>query len=136
VRTFQPIKVLTMSKLSARASRSYKQLQLNILWWAKAVTASLIGLSRLGLQSGPAGYIVALIRKCPIRVEYPPCPAALVDRGTSGILLVKDANGQQIAYLYFEDEPQRQMSMKRLSRDEARQIAANIAKLPMVPSQP
>jgi hypothetical protein len=26
---------------------------------------------------------------------------------------VKDANGQQIAYLYFEDEPQRQMSMKR-----------------------
>ena len=33
--------------------------------------------------------------------------------------IVKDANGQQIAYLYFEDEPQRQMSMKRLSRDEA-----------------
>jgi hypothetical protein len=32
---------------------------------------------------------------------------------------VKDANGQQIAYLYFEDEPPRQMSMKRLSRDEA-----------------
>ena len=32
---------------------------------------------------------------------------------------MKDANGQQLAYLYFEDEPQRQMSMKRLSRDEA-----------------
>ena len=29
---------------------------------------------------------------------------------------MKDANGQQLAYLYFEDEPQRQMSMKRLSR--------------------
>jgi hypothetical protein len=28
---------------------------------------------------------------------------------------VKDAKGQQIAYFYF-DEPQRQMSMKRLSR--------------------
>jgi hypothetical protein len=28
---FQPVKVLTMSRLSARASRSYKQLQLNIL---------------------------------------------------------------------------------------------------------
>ena len=33
--------------------------------------------------------------------------------------IVKDANGQQLAYLYFKDEPQRQMSMKRLSRDEA-----------------
>jgi hypothetical protein len=43
--------------------------------------------------------------------------------------------GQQIAYLYFEDEPQRQMSMKRLSRDEAFLIAVNIAKLPSVPRQ-
>jgi hypothetical protein len=46
---------------------------------------------------------------------------------------VKEANGQQLAYVYFEDEPQRQMSMKRLSRDEAFLIAANIAKLPSVP---
>ena len=31
--------------------------------------------------------------------------------------IVKDANGQQLAYLYFEDEPQRRMSMKRLTRE-------------------
>jgi hypothetical protein len=37
--------------------------------------------------------------------------------------------------LYFEDEPQRQMSMKRLSRDEAFLIAVNIAKLPSVQRQ-
>jgi len=36
---------------------------------------------------------------------------------------VKDATGQLLAYLYFEDEPQRQMSMQRLSRDEAFLIA-------------
>jgi hypothetical protein len=40
-----------------------------------------------------------------------------------------------LAYIYFEDEPQRQMSMKRLSRDEAFLIAVNIAKLPSVPRQ-
>ena len=38
---------------------------------------------------------------------------------------MKDANGQQLAYVYFEDEPQRQMSMKRLSRDEAFLIEVN-----------
>jgi hypothetical protein len=48
---------------------------------------------------------------------------------------VTDANGQALAYLYFEDEPQRQMSMKRLSRDEAFLVAVNIAKLASVPRQ-
>ena len=48
---------------------------------------------------------------------------------------MKDANGQALAYLYFEDEPQRQLSTKRLSRDEAFLIAANIAKLPSVPRE-
>jgi K+/H+ antiporter YhaU regulatory subunit KhtT len=48
--------------------------------------------------------------------------------------IVKDTTGQQSAFLHFEDEPQRQMSMKRLSRDEARRITANIAKLSMLPS--
>jgi hypothetical protein len=47
--------------------------------------------------------------------------------------IVKDAAGQHIAYLYFEDEPQRQMSLTRLSRREAFLLAMSIAKLPMVP---
>jgi hypothetical protein len=48
---------------------------------------------------------------------------------------LRRANGQQLAYLHFEDEPQRQMYMKRLWRDEAYRLAVNIAKLPSVPRQ-
>jgi hypothetical protein len=44
--------------------------------------------------------------------------------------VVKDSNGQGLAYVYYEEEPQRCMSGKMLTKDEARRIAANIAKLP------
>ena len=42
---------------------------------------------------------------------------------------MNDSNGQVLGYLNFEDEPQTQMSMKRLSPDEAFLIAVNIAEL-------
>jgi hypothetical protein len=64
--------------------------------------------------------------------RFPP-PWSIEERQES--FIVKDANGQALAYLHFEDEPQRKMSMKRLSRDEAFLIAVNIAKLPSVPRQ-
>ena len=64
--------------------------------------------------------------------RFPP-PWSIEEHQESFIL--KDATGQQLAYLYFEDEPERQLSTKRLSRDEAFLIAVNIAKLPSVPRQ-
>ena len=70
--------------------------------------------------------------KCFGYARTPRFPAALVDRRT---LIVKDANGQQVAYVYFEDELQRRLSMKRLTRDEAFLVAVNIAKPPNVPRQ-
>ena len=49
---------------------------------------------------------------------------------------IRDARGQALAYVYFEDESGRRMAMGRLTKDEARRIAANIAKLPDLLQRP
>jgi hypothetical protein len=51
-------------------------------------------------------------------------------RPTPNCFIVRDANRQQLAYVYYENEPGRRSAAKLLSKDEARRIAANIAKLP------
>jgi len=46
--------------------------------------------------------------------------------------VVIDSAGQKLSYVYYEQEPGRRSAAKLLSKDEARRIAANIAKLPVL----
>ena len=62
-----------------------------------------------------------------------PPPWSIEERQES--FVVTDANGQAFALVYFENEAQRWLSTKRLTRDEAFLLAVNLAKLPSVPRQ-
>jgi hypothetical protein len=44
--------------------------------------------------------------------------------------VVVEHSGQKLAYIYFEEEPGQRSAAQLLTKDEARRIAANIAKLP------
>ena len=48
-----------------------------------------------------------------------------------GCIIVWDQDGQALAYVYYEDNPAKRANAKLLTREKARQVAANIAKLPV-----
>jgi hypothetical protein len=57
-----------------------------------------------------------------------PAPWDVEDNGSC--FIVKDKNGQALSYVYYENEGGRRTAASLLTRDEARRIAANIARSP------
>ena len=51
--------------------------------------------------------------------SHRPWPAEL----TPNCFIVRDADGQQLVYVYYENEPSRRLAAKLLTKDEARWIA-------------
>jgi hypothetical protein len=47
-----------------------------------------------------------------------------------GGYVVRDANGQALAYIYSRDSEAEALQAKVLTKDEARRIAVNVARLP------
>jgi hypothetical protein len=60
--------------------------------------------------------------------RFPP-PWTVEDHNDS-CFIVKDKTGYALAYVYYEEEPGRRSAANLMTKDEARRIAANIAKLP------
>lgn len=61
------------------------------------------------------------------RRRYP--PPWKIEEGSESYI-VTDATGQRLAFIYFENEPQRQAILKRISRDDAWQLARAITRIP------
>ena len=57
-------------------------------------------------------------------------PPWTVEDHNDACFIVKDRNGFAVANVYYEEEPGRRSAANLMTSDEARRIAANIAKLP------
>ena len=67
---------------------------------------------------------ITKVRPVPTERRFPP-PWSVEELGACFVV-----SGQALAYVYFEEEPGRRSAAKLLTKDEARRIAVNIAKMP------
>jgi hypothetical protein len=56
-------------------------------------------------------------------------PPWTVEEYNDACFIVRDHDGQQLAYVYFEEEPGRRSAAKLLTKDEARRIVVNTQQL-------
>jgi len=80
-------------------------------------------------RGSPNDGSLSYISPVPESLGFP--PPWTVDEATESFG-IRDANGQALAHVYCEDEPGRRAAANLLTRDEARRIASNIAKLPVL----
>jgi hypothetical protein len=59
-----------------------------------------------------------------------PLPPPWNSEETEACFIVKDSTGRALAYVYYEEESGRRTSANLPTKNEARRVASNIAKLP------
>jgi hypothetical protein len=60
-------------------------------------------------------------------------PPWTIEEANDACFIVKDHNGQALAYINFENEPGRRAAANLLTKDEAQSLAAHIAERPLAP---
>ena len=76
---------------------------------------------------------MAMLGPCPIRRSRPAAFRRWTVEDKDAYFIVRDHNGQALAYVYAEDK---RTGARPLTRDEARRIAADIATLPELFDKP
>jgi hypothetical protein len=84
--------------------------------------------SRLPIINRPTGHPPAGIALMVTAARRFPPPWKVVE--LSGAFRVDDANGQALGYFYFRDEENVARQAHVLTREEARRMAVNFARLP------